>query len=78
MQPAGGTNWKQTFASGQPAYDGGEIGTNGSIVSGSLEGSNVDLTSELVDLIKGQSYYQANAKTISTQSTIMQTIIQMT
>ncbi|QXI27310.1 flagellar hook protein FlgE [Pseudomonas vanderleydeniana] len=78
LQPAGGTNWKQTFASGQPAYDGGEVGTNGSIVSGSLEGSNVDLTSELVDLIKGQSYYQANAKTISTQSTIMQTIIQMT
>ena len=67
----------QTFASGQPAYAGGTVGTNGSILSGSLEASNVDLTSELVDLIKGQSYYQANAKTISTESTIMQTIIQM-
>ncbi|MGY2238880.1 flagellar hook protein FlgE [Pseudomonas gingeri] len=78
LQPKGGTAWVQTFASGQPAYDGGQVGTNGSIVSGNLEGSNVDLTSELVDLIKGQSYYQANAKTISTQSTIMQTIIQMT
>ncbi len=78
LQPKGGTSWVQTFASGQPAYDGGAVGTNGSIVSGNLEGSNVDLTSELVDLIKGQSYYQANAKTISTQSTIMQTIIQMT
>ena len=33
---------------------------------------------ELVNLIKAQSNYQANAKTISTQSTIMQTIIQMT
>jgi len=77
LQAVGGTSWVQTFASGQPAYDGGTVGTNGSIVSGSLESSNVDLTSELVDLIKGQSYYQANAKTISTQSTIMQTIIQM-
>ena len=37
-----------------------------------------NLTNELVDLIKAQSNYQANAKTISTQSTIMQTIIQMT
>ena len=46
--------------------------------SNSLEESNVNLTNELVDLIKAQSNYQANAKTISTQSTIMQTIIQMT
>ena len=38
----------------------------------------VDLTGELVNLIKAQSNYQANAKTISTESTIMQTIIQMT
>lgn len=43
-----------------------------------LEDSNVDLTGELVNLIKAQSNYQANAKTISTESTIMQTIIQMT
>jgi len=77
LQAVGGTSWKETFSSGQPAFDGGTVGTNGSIVSGSLEASNVDLTSELVNLIKGQSYYQANAKTISTQSTIMQTIIQM-
>ncbi|MGA8137432.1 MAG: flagellar hook protein FlgE [Pseudomonas gingeri] len=77
LQAVGGTSWKQTFSSGQPAFDGGTVGTNGSILSGSLEASNVNLTSELVDLIKGQSYYQANAKTISTQSSIMQTIIQM-
>ncbi|WP_338522988.1 flagellar hook protein FlgE [Pseudomonas batumici] len=77
LQAVGGTSWKETFSSGQPAFDGGTVGTNGSIVSGSLEASNVNLTSELVDLIKGQSYYQANAKTISTQSSIMQTIIQM-
>ena len=48
------------------------------ITGGALEDSNVDLTGELVNLIKAQSNYQANAKTISTQSTIMQTIIQMT
>ncbi|CAM3070668.1 MULTISPECIES: flagellar hook protein FlgE [Pseudomonas] len=78
LQPAGGTAWKETFASGQPGYDAPESGTLGSLVANSLENSNVNLTNELVDLIKAQSNYQANAKTISTQSTIMQTIIQMT
>lgn len=78
LQPVGGTGWKETYASGFAAYDTAETGTLGSVVSNSLEDSNVNLTNELVDLIKGQSNYQANAKTISTQSTIMQTIIQMT
>ncbi|WP_085730069.1 MULTISPECIES: flagellar hook protein FlgE [unclassified Pseudomonas] len=77
LQPVGGTSWKETFASGIPGYDAPKTGTLGSVVSNSLEASNVNLTNELVDLIKGQSNYQANAKTISTQSTIMQTIIQM-
>ncbi|AHL35502.1 flagellar hook protein FlgE [Pseudomonas brassicacearum] len=77
LQPIGGTSWKETFASGIPGYDAPETGTLGSIVSNSLEESNVNLTNELVELIKAQSNYQANAKTISTQSTIMQTIIQM-
>ncbi|AKS08539.1 flagellar hook protein FlgE [Pseudomonas trivialis] len=78
LQPSGGTTWRETFASGQPGYDTPQAGTLGSIVANSLENSNVNLTNELVDLIKAQSNYQANAKTISTQSTIMQTIIQMT
>ena len=78
MQPVGGTAWKETYASGQAGFDVPKTGTLGAIASNSLEDSNVNLTNELVDLIKAQSNYQANAKTISTQSTIMQTIIQMT
>ncbi|WP_085578205.1 MULTISPECIES: flagellar hook protein FlgE [unclassified Pseudomonas] len=78
LQPVGGTAWRETYASGIPGYDAPKTGTLGEVASNSLEESNVNLTNELVDLIKGQSNYQANAKTISTQSTIMQTIIQMT
>jgi flagellar hook protein FlgE len=78
LQPVGGTSWKETYTSGIPGYDAPNTGTLGEIHSNSLEESNVNLTNELVDLIKAQSNYQANAKTISTQSTIMQTIIQMT
>jgi flagellar hook protein FlgE len=78
LQPVGGTRWKETYSSGQPGYDAPQTGSLGEIHSNSLEESNVNVTNELVDLIKAQSNYQANAKTISTQSTIMQTIIQMT
>jgi flagellar hook protein FlgE len=77
LQPIGGSSWKESYASGIPGFDAPQSGTLGVIESNALEESNVNLTNELVDLIKGQSNYQANAKTISTQSTIMQTIIQM-
>lgn len=78
LQAVGGTSWKETYASGIPAYGAPTSGTLGAIDSNSLEDSNVNLTNELVNLIQAQSNYQANAKTISTQSTIMQTLIQMT
>lgn len=78
LSPAGGTNWRETYASGVPVTGVPQSGTLGDITGQALEDSNVDLTMELVNLIKAQSNYQANAKTISTQSTIMQTTIQMT
>ncbi|HDS1815862.1 Flagellar hook protein FlgE [compost metagenome] len=77
LQQIGGTRWTETYNSGIPGIDAPKTGTLGAIESNALEGSNVNLTQELVELIKAQSNYQANAKTISTESTIMQTIIQM-
>jgi len=78
LQQVGGTRWTETYSSGIPGIDAPKTGTLGSVESNSLEASNVNLTQELVELIKARSNYQANAKTISTESTIMQTIIQMT
>ncbi|WP_295472584.1 flagellar hook protein FlgE [uncultured Pseudomonas sp.] len=78
LASAGGTNWRETFSSGVPVSGAPQSGTLGYLTGQALEDSNVDLTAELVNLIKAQSNYQANAKTISTQSTIMQTTIQMT
>ncbi|MGL5742073.1 MAG: flagellar basal body rod C-terminal domain-containing protein [Legionella sp.] len=40
-----------------------------------MEESNVDLTSELVDLISAQRDFQANEQSIRTGDTITQTII---
>ena len=77
LQQIGGTRWTETYTSGIPGIDAPKTGTLGGVESNALEGSNVNLTQELVELIKAQSNYQANAKTISTESTVMQTIIQM-
>jgi flagellar hook protein FlgE len=49
----------------------------GQIRSGALETSNVDLTSELVNLITAQRNFQANARTIETNNQVTQTIIQI-
>jgi len=71
----GDTTWGQSASSGEPIR--GEAGSNnfGGIQSGALESSNVDLSAQLVNLIVAQQHYQANAQTITTENTIMQTIL---
>ncbi|MEO0974584.1 MAG: flagellar basal body rod C-terminal domain-containing protein, partial [Pseudomonadota bacterium] len=49
----------------------------GLVQSGALEQSNVDLTSQLVNMIISQQAFQANAQMISTQDEIQQTIINL-
>ena len=65
----------ETAKSGSVAY--GEAGSAGfgTLRAGAKERSNVDLTSELVDLITAQRNFQANAKAIETSSSMTQTII---
>jgi flagellar hook protein FlgE len=74
LQPIGNNSWTQTVASGQPLVGVPGAGNLGSLQSSSLEQSNVDLTSELVNMITAQRVYQANAQTIKTQDQILQTI----
>ncbi|WP_031485047.1 flagellar hook protein FlgE [Maridesulfovibrio frigidus] len=47
----------------------------GSVVSNSLEASNVDLASEMTKLIIIQAAYQANSKVVTTADTLLQTAI---
>lgn len=75
LQNLGNTSWAETIASGQPLISSGGTGGLGLIRSGSLEESNVDLTSELVNLISAQRNFQANAQTIRTGDAVTQTII---
>ncbi|MBO3275798.1 flagellar hook protein FlgE [Pseudomonas schmalbachii] len=77
LTPVGNTAWKQTLSSGEAVIGTPTSGTLGSVSSGALEESNVDLTAQLVNLIVAQRNYQANAKTIQTESTISDTIINL-
>ena len=60
-----------TAASGQALIDVPGTGARGSMVSGALEASNVDLGNELVTLIAYQRAFQANAKTVTTADEMM-------
>ena len=75
LSQAGDTNWSESFQSG--AAQLGEAGTSsfGSIQSGALEASNVDISAQLVNLIIAQRNFQANAEVISTADSVTQTII---
>ena len=75
LQQLGDTTWGESFSSGDALL--GEAGTAsfGSIQSGALEASNVDLTAQLVNMITAQRNFQANAQMISTADTVTQTVI---
>ncbi|MFI8744002.1 flagellar hook protein FlgE [Pseudomonas sp. NPDC077186] len=77
LTPVGKTAWVQSFESGEPVVGTPRAGTLGALQSGALEDSNVELSDQLVNLIVAQRNYQANAKTIETESAITQTIINL-
>jgi flagellar hook protein FlgE len=78
LKQLGDTNWAETFTSG--THVSGTAGTAGfgSIQSGALESSNVDLTTELVNMITAQRAFQANAQVITTANQLSQTVINIT
>ena len=78
LQPISGTRWVETHASGMANFETPGIGGLGTVVSHSLEGSNVDMSRELVELIQAQTAYQANSKSLSTEAELMQTLIRAT
>jgi len=75
LQQLGNATWAATNQSG--AAVNGVAGNSGygAIQSGSLEESNVDTTSALVDMITAQRDFQANAQMIQTEDQVTQSII---
>jgi flagellar hook protein FlgE len=70
------TSWVANSSSGAPLYSAPGVGLAGKLSTGTLEGSNVDITSELVGLMTSQRNYQANSKVITTENQMMQALMQ--
>ncbi|MHB1590534.1 MAG: flagellar hook-basal body complex protein, partial [Sulfuricella sp.] len=79
LQPLGNNQWAETSASGNAVPVAGVPGSGslGLLQASAVEDSNVDLTAELVNMITAQRVYQANAQTIKTQDSVMQTLVSL-
>ena len=77
LKQVGSSNWEASGLSGAPMFGSPGTGSYGSLLSGALERSNVDIAEELVNLITAQRYFQANAKAIDTATQISQAVINL-
>jgi flagellar hook protein FlgE len=77
LAPIGGGEYLETYKSGPVVLGQPGIGKYGELRAGAVEESNVDLTSELVNMMTAQRNYQANAQTIKTQDQIMSTLVNL-
>jgi flagellar basal-body rod protein FlgG len=77
LNAIGNNLYLQTQASGQPVT--GDPGTTafGTVNQGMLETSNVDIVSEITNLITAQRAYEMNSKVIQTSDQMMQTLNQI-
>ncbi|WP_010587917.1 flagellar hook-basal body complex protein [Schlesneria paludicola] len=74
---AGSNYLLYSTASGLPTISAPLSGSAGSIQSGGLEGSNVDVGSEFTNLIAAQRGYQVNAKAFSVANQLMQDAVDL-
>lgn len=75
LQQLGNTAWGESSGSGDALLGEANTASFGSIQSGALEASNVDLTAQLVKMITSQRNFQANAQAIETSDAVTQTVI---
>mgnify|MGYP000002602694 FL=1 len=77
LQKMGGNLFIDTRNSGEPQY--GFAGGNGygSILSGTLEMSNVDLSMEFTEMITTQRGFQANSRIITTSDEMLQELVNL-
>jgi len=77
LKQLGDTSWAATFDSGDVVQGTAASAGFGSIQAGALESSNVDLTTELVNMITAQREFDSNAQVITTANQESQTVIQI-
>jgi len=72
LQPRGENQYLETAASGSPQPGTPGLNGLGTVIQGALEGSNVNVVEELVNMIETQRAYEMNSKAISTSDQMMQ------
>lgn len=77
MERTGGNLYRATDNSGTPNIGAPKAGGRGSLASGYLEQSNVDIGQEFTDLIITQRGFQANTKIVTTVDEMMQELLQL-
>lgn len=71
----GNASWKESILSGEALAGEATTGTFGTINSSALEQSNVNLTTELIDMIIAQRNFQANSRALEINNALNQTIL---
>ena len=77
LQRSGDSNFLSTANSGLAQVGPPDNGSRGSVQAGSLEASNVDLASEMTNLIEAQTGFQASGKVITTSDELLQDLMQL-
>jgi flagellar hook protein FlgE len=77
LTQTGNNDYAATFSSGTAVVGQAGAGGNGTITGGSVEESNVDLSTEFSEMIIAQQGYEANAKVLTTLDQVSQAPIQM-
>lgn len=72
LTAVGDNRFQQSLNSGTPTRGTAGTGGRGMIVSGQLEASNVDVAQEFTKLIVAQTGYNANARTITVSSELLE------
>ncbi|KZL17758.1 Flagellar hook protein FlgE [Pseudovibrio axinellae] len=72
LQAKSGNIYAATDASGDPAVGYPGDNTFGELYSGAIEGSNVDLATELTEMVQAQRAYSANTKVFNASSELLQ------
>ncbi|MBU2754406.1 flagellar basal-body rod protein FlgG [Acidithiobacillus sp. CV18-2] len=76
LQSIGGNLYLQTGSSGAPQTGQPSLNGLGTVQQGYLESSNVNVVSELVDMIATQRAYEINSKAVSTSDSMLGYAIQ--
>jgi flagellar hook protein FlgE len=77
LQSQDGQAFTATPASGSPLAEAAGTNGAGNLVTGSIEGSNVDVATEFTNLIVAQQAYSSNAKVVTTANQMLQVTLQM-